>query len=286
VQILKNPGGPAWHLAFSPDSKWLLVVRDTPRLAELPSGDFKPVPAAGAKAKATFAGGSLLTLGEGELRVIDPATKESQRSVPLGEAKDAGTPAFSRAGLVAAAGGLPLAIHLWSWPKLEAIPPVRGEHVRDSWPTIELSADGRWLAMRGNSQVVALHDLVTGKLAWEATPAGLAGWHALTFSPDGTRLAVGSGRHLTVLDIADGQVVASQELAKKYFRGIAYTPDGRFLAAVSHEETVKVYDPSTLALRHELAWGIGKLEHVAFSADGMLGAATGGKKAVVWDMDW
>jgi hypothetical protein len=75
-------------------------------------------------------------------------------------------------------------------------------------------------------------------------------------------LAVGSGRHLTLLGIADGRAVAAQELAKKYFRGIAYTSDGRFLAAVSHEETVKVYDAVTLALRHELAWGIGKLEHV------------------------
>ncbi|MBY0230013.1 MAG: hypothetical protein K2W96_12085 [Gemmataceae bacterium] len=283
MRILKNPEGPAYDLEFSPDSRWLMAFRSGIALGPMPSGDLKKVPGITNAYSAALAPSSLLVLLLSELVEIDPGTGERLRVRTLVDTTAARCLAVSAtAGVVVAVSNHPHLLLRWSWPGLEILPPMRpGELASHGYPELRISPDGRWLAMRHGNQLVELCDLATGTQKWKATPPGLAGWSSLAFSPDSHRLAVGSGRHLTLLDVADGRALASASLEKKYYRGLAFTPDGRFLAAVSHEETVKAYDAATLALRHELAWEIGKLEQVAFSPDGMLGAATGGKKAIL-----
>jgi WD40 repeat protein len=106
------------------------------------------------------------------------------------------------------------------------------------------------------------------------------------FSPDGRWLAVSAGKRLFVHEAASGRLAAQLSLPAKYYLDIAFTADGRFLAGASNEETVKAYDTESWKLRHEFAWDIGPLKSLAFSRDGMLGAAGGARKVVVWDMDW
>jgi WD40 repeat protein len=294
MRILKNPDGPAYDLQFSPDSRWLMTRRSGVCLAPMPGGDLKKVPGTGTSRGAALTPSSLLVLSGDELFECDLTTGERLTARPLGEAVGSRCLNFSsQAGFVAAIGGRTraisrLAISRWAWPCLEARPSFPIEREGAHWNTqLKLSPDGRWAALRHyRDQTVELLDLTTGKRCWDATPPGLVGWTNFAFSPDNRRLALGSGRHLTLMAVADGRTLASAQLEKKYFRGLAFTPDGQYLAAVSHEETVKAYDATTLRLRHEMAWGIGKLECVAFSPDGMLGAATGGKKAVLWDVDW
>lgn len=289
MRILKNPEGPAYDLQFTPDSCWLMARRVGVCLAPMPGGDMKKVPEPKGVYGAALTPTSLLVLSLKELLEFDLGTGRQLATRSLKEASGSRCLVVSApAGVVAAVGGDTLTILRWSWPGLEERAALSSERLRRSGvtPELALSPDGRWLALRYHDQVVELLDTTTGKKCWEATPPGLAGWDSFAFSPDSRRLALGSGRHLTLMDVADGRALASAELEKKYFRGLAFTPDGRHLAAVSHEETVKAYDAQTLRLRHEMAWGIGKLEQVAFSPDGMLGAATGGKKAVVWDVDW
>jgi WD40 repeat protein len=289
MRILKNPDGPAYDVQFSPDSRWLMTRRSWASVAAMPGGDLKKVPGTGTSRGAALTPSSLLVLSGGELFECGLATGERLGAWPLGETSGSRNLVFSaQAGLVAAIGGSPLALRRWSWPGLKVQPSLPAKREGSGWytPKLGLSHDGRWLALRHHDQTVELLDMTTGKRLWEVKPPGLVGWHSFAFSPDNRRLALGSGRHLTLMDVADGSLLASAQLEKKYFRGLAFTPDGQYLAAVSHEETVKAYDASTLRLRHEMAWGIGKLECVAFSPDGMLGAATGGKKAVLWDMDW
>ncbi|MBY0230014.1 MAG: hypothetical protein K2W96_12090 [Gemmataceae bacterium] len=108
----------------------------------------------------------------------------------------------------------------------------------------------------------------------------------LRFSPDARWIALSSETRLWAYEAATGEVVAKLSLPSKHYQDIAFTADSRFLAAVSNEATVKAYDTSSWTLRHELAWGIGPLKSLAFSRDGMLGAAGGSRKVVVWDMDW
>jgi WD40 repeat protein len=49
---------------------------------------------------------------------------------------------------------------------------------------------------------------------------------------------------------------------------------------------VKVYDLPTLRLRHKYQWKVGPLNSVAYSPDGLLGAAASQEgKVVVWDVE-
>src|SRR5207244_3481836 len=84
----------------------------------------------------------------------------------------------------------------------------------------------------------------------------------LAFHPDGRRLAVGSGTRLAVLDTDSRREVAEVTQAKKFFLHAAFTPDGRHLATVSNEETVKLWDPASGRLVTEYAWQVGGLRCV------------------------
>jgi WD40 repeat protein len=108
----------------------------------------------------------------------------------------------------------------------------------------------------------------------------------LAFSPDSRYVAFGGGTELTVADLVRWAAIATLRLAKKYFQSAAFTPDGRYLATVSNEETVKIWDTATWELRTELAWQIGGLKCVAFAPDGMRAACGGDRgRVVVWDVD-
>ena len=108
-------------------------------------------------------------------------------------------------------------------------------------------------------------------------------------SPDGRHLGVIAYGSLYVYDTTalgkPRQIKAGQAFGD--FRGFAFHPAGRTLAVIHGGPTlVKLYDLDTLTLRTKLNWKVGKLTCVAFSADGLLGAAgTEDGRVVVWDVD-
>ncbi len=105
------------------------------------------------------------------------------------------------------------------------------------------------------------------------------------------------GRHLGVIGLHSLYVYDTAALGKPRrisgssnngnFVGFAFHPAGRTLAVIHGGPTlVKLYDLDTLKLRTKLNWKVGPLTCVAFSADGVLGAAgTDDGRVVVWDVD-
>jgi WD40 repeat protein len=71
------------------------------------------------------------------------------------------------------------------------------------------------------------------------------------------------------------------------FRSLAFHPDCKTMAMIHGGPTlVKVYDVPTLRLRHKYQWKVGPLNSVAYSPDGLLGAAGSQEgKVVVWDVE-
>lgn len=108
-------------------------------------------------------------------------------------------------------------------------------------------------------------------------------------SPDG---ALAACRHTVWVHVYPLREDFTKPLAtlrntnRKEFTGIAFHPTGKYLAATSNDETVKLYDTATWEVAHTFTWKIGRMRSVCFSPDGSLAAAGSDKgQVVVWDVD-
>ena len=104
----------------------------------------------------------------------------------------------------------------------------------------------------------------------ELTLEGHAGWvMSVAFSPDGQRLASGSGdQTVKIWDSATGKELFSLKGHAGQVRSVAFSPDGQRLASASEDQTVKIWDSATgkelFALKGHAGW----VWSVAFSPDG------------------
>jgi WD40 repeat protein len=121
-----------------------------------------------------------------------------------------------------------------------------------------------------------------------------SGVSCLALSPDGKRLASGSGKfrgkpgEVKVWDAATGQQTLSLGWHTELVRSVAFTPDGKRLASGSNDGTVKVWDAATGHVSLTLQGHTGQVLSVAFSPDGQRLASGGGElgkpgEVKVWD---
>jgi WD40 repeat protein len=149
---------------------------------------------------------------------------------------------------------------------------------------------------------VRLWDVATGKVrttlkgSTDDLLTGAAGEyvHSVAFSPDGKTLAAMNG-DVTLWDLATnkervtltgGHTEADKESAYPVYpvMSVAFSPDGKTLAAASRDMTVKVWDVAT-ARRSTLSGHTHAVYSVAFSPDGKtLASASGDKTVRLWDL--
>jgi WD40 repeat protein len=304
MQILKGHGKKVHSLAFSPDGSLLAVAghNRVVRLwdvagklrAKLPlDGEFVMGPVVAFSPD----GGLLAATDESEVRVWLAATGEDFKRLPekaRGRRRSLGDPlalAFSPDGnqLVAAGGegGYWEQARTWdtrSWQEQPAL--TFQEEGCSECNALAFSPDGRLLATVSDSDGLRLWGPADRKEKLARPFRVPAGKAVLVFSPDGRHLAYGCATVLNILDLSRKADVATLRLPKKHFQAAAFSPDGRYLATVSNEETVKIWGTATWQLRDELGWQIGGLKCVAFAPDGMRAACGGeGGQVVVWDVD-
>jgi WD40 repeat protein len=137
-----------------------------------------------------------------------------------------------------------------SWKPLVRIPRDRG-----AASSFDFSPDSRWLAIGTFGGNVLIVDRESG--ASVATlriftspvnnPVG-----SIAFSPDGTLLAAGGGaggdasrvtEPVRVHSVADGSLIAAYQGARQPIWKLAWVLDGRALAFVSSDKTVRVWHP-------------------------------------------
>jgi WD40 repeat protein len=75
------------------------------------------------------------------------------------------------------------------------------------------------------------------------------------------------------------------KLDKKGVKDFAFSTDGNWLAVVSYEDTVRIWDTRTWTERSALAWRIGRLKCLAFSPDGTR-TACGSHNGTILIWDW
>ncbi|MBA4187279.1 MAG: hypothetical protein C0467_04590 [Planctomycetaceae bacterium] len=108
----------------------------------------------------------------------------------------------------------------------------------------------------------------------------------LAFSPDGRFLAGTAGPRLRIWDLEADREVALHKRGTKHFQGLSFTDDGRFLATVSNDETVRIWDTHTWTEHKTFTWEIGRLLNISFAPDGLrIAAGSDSGQIVIWDAD-
>lgn len=160
-------------------------------------------------------------------------------------------------------------------------------------PAVTPTADRCAMTLNGESfvgrptQLISLRDADTGREFATIPTDAASPVQQLAFTADGaTLLARTDSRAVTLYDAATG--APSGELVHRgrpYVTGIAAHPRGPVACARS-DGTATLWDAGRREQLRVLDWKAGRLVSVAFSPDGLLGAAgTEDGKVVVWDVD-
>ncbi|MCA9050325.1 MAG: PQQ-binding-like beta-propeller repeat protein, partial [Planctomycetaceae bacterium] len=145
------------------------------------------------------------------------------------------------------------------------------------------SPDGKTIAASGwDGELVGWNR--EGKRIWERPPHRSA-LMALAFSPDSSRIAVGSGDGLVlVVDAASGEELSRFRHGTGQVKGIAFSPDGRRIYAGSTDGNLTAWDAHTGSPLENFKQGGIAVYAMALSADGRRLVSAGSTPTInVWD---
>jgi WD40 repeat protein len=158
-----------------------------------------------------------------------------------------------------------------------------GEHARIAH--VALSPDGRWVATATwGGRGVKLWDARSGQLVRDLLPE--EGGVAILFSPDGRHLLVATERDYQFWQVGPWQVERRLRREGSGVPGqVAFSSDGRLLAATASRSTIQLIDPSTgnrLATFEPPDFTC--LSSMTFSADGSQLVIAGNHNIQLWDL--
>jgi WD40 repeat protein len=181
--------------------------------------------------------------------------------------------------------------------------------VRGSVSFFALAPDGATLATSGDNGI-RVCELATGKVRRQLTKVAAvndanyrySNWvginrfldsvavvsdsgNGLTFSPDGRTLATISGSTVYLWDTARGKELRQLGGQGNSVRSVAFTPDGKIIAASSEDGTIRFWDTATGTILAQVEGHRGGVGSIVFSADGQtLTSAGNDTTSLVWDV--
>src|SRR5262249_6920886 len=282
-------GGPIFALVFTPDGKAVASVGAdaTLRLWETASGkELRRLTGHKGEIRCLAVspdGKSLLTGGiDGTVRLWDVATgRERAKLLQAGEWVNA--VAFAPKGGLLAAGTDDGTVHLWDSTTLRK---SRDFRAAGSVQGLSFLRDGTLAVGAANDEGVTLWKTTGGKLRH------LKGWPpSFSVIGDGTVIALADYNNpATLHDLRTGKEVRTLAVAEEdrddvpRMPCLAWSPDGRTVAAACAAGQVRLWNAADGKLRRVLRAHTGEVKSVAFSPDGKLLASAGEDRTIrLWD---
>lgn len=167
-------------------------------------------------------------------------------------------------------------VRVWdvsSGETLRIIRPPIGRGVRGALRAAALSPDGKWLAIAGQRADPSLGrgpiyvvNVDAGRIDRVLMPK--LDVFALTFSRDGRRLGAGAEEKVVIYDTATWQPVQTFEGHKALVNGVAFSPDGKYVASSAGDGTGAVWSLESGKRERLLVSQPERVTCIAWSPDG------------------
>ena len=231
--------------------------------------------------------GTILASGSNDhtVRLWDVATKENI-AILEGHTGSVASVSFSRNGAILVSGSGDHTVKLWDVATKTNIATLEGHTSGVS--SIAFSPDGMILGSGAGDGTARLWDIATRETIAIYKHVvqffGVDKVNTITFSLDGTTLAVGTDNKVELWDVVTKTNIATLDRDISGIKSVSFSPVGTTLAIGSSRGTVKLWDIATQNVS-TLAGYMSWVRSVAFSPNGTILASGSEGEVKLWDIE-